>query len=149
MKHERPVTMRTRICSILLFGLAGCASAPPLPPEATSVALVPVSSSAIEVHRPRFLMKRGYLELEAYVFRQWKADTTADSHVDLLYLDALGRTLLVETATFAPRSLPRTLRMPQPHALLRVGINLPRETAAIEVRGHDGPHRDGQSKLPP
>ena len=70
--------------------------------------------------------------------RQWKADTTADSHIDIVYLDDLGNQLRVETTNFAPRSLPRAARLPQPHASFRVPIQLPPGTRAIEVRGHDG-----------
>lgn len=132
-----------------MVGLAGCASIP-LPREVATVTLVAVSSPAIEVHRPRFLMKKGYLELEAYVLRQWKAETTADSHVDLVFTDAVGRELFVDTANFHPRSLPKTIRLPHPHAYLRVPItNVPPGTAVIEVRGHDGPHETRSSSPKP
>jgi hypothetical protein len=129
---------RTSFLAIGLL-LAGCASTI-LPPEARGVVLVPVSSAAIELHRPRLLFKRDTLDLEAYVFRQWKAETTADSHVDLVFVDGTGRELAVETTSFSPRSLPNAIRGPKPHAYFKIPIRLPPGTAAIEVRAHDGPH---------
>lgn len=130
-------------CLLLLIGvvgLAGCASIP-LSTEAAKIALEPVSSSAIEIHRPRLVMKNGQLQLEVYVFRQFKAETTADSHVDIVFLDPAGGVLLVTTTSFTPRSLPRSLRGPKPHAYLLVPVpQIPAGTRAIEVRGHDGPH---------
>lgn len=130
-----------RLVGIVILAFTGCASVP-LPPEAASIALVPGSSAAIRVHRPRLLTSKGNLELEAYVFRQFNADTTVDSHVDLLFLDGSGRTLRVETVSFWPRSLRRAARMPEPHAYVRTAVNIPNGTTTIEVRGHDGPHRD-------
>ena len=133
--------MRSRL--LLCFaaiGLAGCASTL-LPPEAAHIVLVPVPSAAIEIWRPRLRMKDGGLAIEAYVFRQQGAETTADSHVDLVFTDALGSELMVDTTSFYPRSLPRAMRLPQPHAYFLVPLpRLPAETRVIEVRGHDGPH---------
>lgn len=84
--------------------LAGCSSVP-LPPEAAAARVVPFSSTAIEVHRPRFVADKGDLELEVYGLRQRKAETTADSHLDLVFMDPQGRALLVDTASFNPRML--------------------------------------------
>ena len=86
-------------------------------------------------------MKNGELAIEGYVFRQHEAETTADSHVDLIFLDVLGRELAVDTTGFFPRSLPQAMRLPRPHAYFLVPIpRLPAGTRAIAVRGHDGPH---------
>jgi hypothetical protein len=137
---------------LLLFGLvalSGCASIP-LPPQAAGIALVPVPSAAIEIHRPRLVMKNGQLQLEVYVFRQFGAATTADSHVDIVFLDAAGAVLLITTSGFTPRTLPRSLRGPQPHAYILVPVlQLPGGTRAIEVRGHDGPHDQSASNSRP
>jgi hypothetical protein len=128
---------------LLLFGLlvlSGCASIP-LPTEAARIALVPVPSAAIEIHRPRLVMKNGQLQLEVYVFRQFEAETTANSHVDIVFLDPAGGVLLVTTTNFTPRSLSRSLRGPQPHAYILVPVlRIPEGARVIEVRGHDGPH---------
>ena len=40
-------------------------------------------------------MKEGGLAIEGYVFRQHEAETTADSHIDLVFTDVLGRELAV------------------------------------------------------
>jgi len=133
----------TKSAGLFLIGalaLASCASVP-LPPEAAGITLVPVPSVAVEIHRPRFRMQEGQLAVEGYVFRQHAAETTADSHIDLVFTDATGRELAVDTTSFYPRSLPKTLRLPQPHAYFLVAVpRLPAGTTTIEVRGHDGPH---------
>ena len=121
-----------------LLGFTACASQL-LPPEASTVRMVPVSSASVEIHRPRLKLHEGRLRLEAYAFRQWKAETTANTHVDFVYLDAGGKTLAVETTNFAPRSLPATARR-APVGYMLVPIALPTGTTAIEVRAHDGPH---------
>lgn len=129
---------QTIILCCVLAG-AGCASTP-LPPEAAGVALVPISSVSVELHRPRFRMKNGELMLEAYALRQWKAETTADTHVDIVYLDASGKQVAVETTNFSPRSLPASGVRGKPHAYFLIPIRIPAGTRAIEVRAHDGPH---------
>lgn len=120
--------------------LSGCVAVP-LSPDAASVALVAVSSSAVEVYRPRFRMKEGVLTLEAYVMREFKGETTADSHIDIVYLDASGRQLAQERADVTPHTLPQTTRMPRPHAYLLFPVRLPSGTARIEVRADESAHR--------
>jgi hypothetical protein len=103
----------------LLFGaviLSGCASIP-LPPDATSVALVAVSSSAVEVYRPRFRMKNGVLKLEAYGMREFKGETTTESHIDIVYRDASGRQLARERPDVTP---PHAAANDAGHATARV-----------------------------
>lgn len=119
--------------------LAGC-SMGPLPTDAAGVSTVAVSSASVEIHRPRLIVKNGGLMLEAYALRQWKAETTADTHVDLVFLDSGGKILAAEMANFHPRSLPKTTRLPGPHAYLLVPMRLPPGTRAVEVRAHDGAH---------
>ena len=111
-----------------------------LPPVAMGVTLVPVSSASVEIHRPRFRMKDGVLHLEAYALRQYEAETTANTHVDLVYIDTAGRELGSEIVYFNPRSIPKFMRMPHPHAYLLVRVQPPIGTRAVEVRAHDGPH---------
>ena len=127
--------------------LSGCASVP-LPPDAASVTLVPVSSNSVEIHRPRFKVKDGALKLEAYVFRQWKAETTADTHIDLVFLDAAGKALAVETTNFSPRSLPLSGVRGKRSAYLLTPVQVPTGTRALEVRAHDGPHDVPPSRQP-
>lgn len=119
--------------------LSGCASTP-LPPEAVGVTTAAVSSPSVEIHRPRIIVKDGELRLEAYALMQWKAETTANTHVDVVFLDAGGTALAVETTNFYPRSLPKTMRKPAPHAYLLYPLRIPARTRTVEVRAHDGPH---------
>ncbi len=125
---------------IVALGLSACASRP-LPSEAAGIILISVSSGAGDVQRPTMRMNDGYLELEGDVSRQRDAETTADTHIDIVFLDVVGRVLAIDMTRFNPRSLPRTLRLPQPHGHYRILIpQLPPETRVIEVRAHDGAH---------
>jgi len=128
------VSLGLAVCTV-----SGCTSIS-LPPEAAAVSLALVSSASVQIHRPRLKFKDGVLHLEAYALRQWKATTTADTHVDLVHLDAAGKQLAVETANFFPRSLPDTRRMPAPHGYMLVPVKIPAGTRIIEVRAHDGAH---------
>lgn len=129
------------------FAISGCASKP-LAPEAVGVRTIAASSASVKIHRPRLIMKAGELKLEAYALRQWKAETTADTHVDVVFLDLSGNTIAIETTNFHPRSLPQTMRLPGPHAYLLVPIRIPPGTRAVEVRAHDGPHETPSATTP-
>lgn len=134
------ITMKALYC--LGFGVvfaAGCASYV-VPPEMSAVRLVGHSSSAVEVYRPRFIRHEGALALEAYTMREFKGQTTVDSHVDIVYLDSTGRKLAEERANVRPHSLPAGGRMPRPHAHFIQTIKPPAGTAAVEVRAHEEPH---------
>jgi hypothetical protein len=129
----------TAIGLFCILGFAGCASVQ-LPPEAAKAKLVPVSSAAVEVHRPRFRLKDGELNLEAYTFRQPESKTTEDTHIDIVYLDVSGRQLGNKQTDFSPGNLPTTSRLPRPHGYFIIPIKVPAETAVIEVRAHEGTH---------
>jgi hypothetical protein len=122
-----------------LLGFAGCVSVQ-LPPEAANVKLVPVSSVAVEIHRPKFRLKDGELNLEAYTFRQPEAKTTEDTHIDIVYLDASGRQLSSKQTDFTPSNLPRNVRPPRAHGYFTIPAKIPIDTAVIEVRAHEGKH---------
>ncbi len=85
-------------------------------------------------------MKDGELKLEAYALRQSKAETTSDTHIDIVYLDVSGRQLGQEQTNFSPRNLPPMHRLPKPHAYFLTSIKIPADTAVIEVRAHEGAH---------
>ena len=78
--------------------------------------------------------------IEAYALRQWKANTTVDTHVDIVSLDQLGNEIVRETTNFSPRSLPASGVRGKPHAYFLVPIRIPPGTTLIEVRAHDGAH---------
>jgi hypothetical protein len=130
--------MKTSLLVLIgVIGISGCASVP-LPREATATTLVPVSSAAVEVYRPAFRMTNGRLALEGYTLRRSRTQTTANSHIDLVYLDGAGQQLRVDKTDFSPRNLPVSLRLPRPHGyFLFVTDRLPAETATIEVRARD------------
>ena len=133
-------TMKTYLSFTLLVALAGCTSVS-LPPEASTVALVPVPSKSVAVYQPRFIMVEGRLNLDGWVYRQFDAPTTATSHIDIVFLDAAGRELRGESTDFAPRDLRGGgHRMRQRgHYSLPIPV-MPAGTSKIEVRAHDGAH---------
>ena len=142
---ETTRSMPGHLIAVGTLWLTGCASTP-LPPEAMEVSTVAVSSKSVEIHQPRLIMKEGELRLEAYAMRQWKAETTADTHVDIVFFNAAGSEIAVETTNFHPRSLPRTMRLPGPHAYLLMPIQIPDGARALEVRAHDAPHETPPAK---
>ncbi len=121
-------------------GLAGCASAP-LPPEAAAVALVPAPSKFVAIYQPRLVVKDGRLLLEGWVSRQYGARTTAQSHLDIVFLDPSGRVLRSAVTYFAPRDLRGGHWMqPRGHYSLPIPV-LPAGTARIQVTAHEGEHQ--------
>lgn len=132
--------MNANFCiALAALGAVSCASHT-APAEVAGVRLVGISSTAVEVHRPRFVMREGALALEAYVLREFKGRTNPDSHIDIVYLDGTGRKLAEQRASVKPHSLPASGRMPRPHAYFRQAIELPPGTVSVEVRAHEEPH---------
>ena len=119
-------------------GLAGCASVP-LPPEAAAVTLDRIPSKAVAVYQPKLVVKDGRLILDGWVYRQFGVQTTAQTHIDVAFLDAAGRELRSEVTYFAPRDIRRGggHRMaPRGHYTLPIPA-MPAGTATIQVRAHD------------
>lgn len=131
---------------LFTLGVPACTSAS-LPNEVRQVVVIPVESGGLDVHRPRLLIEKSRLALEAYVFRHRKADTTADSHVDIVFLDSTGARMRVEAATFYPRSILNSIRPPRPTGYLKVPVQIPSGKAAMEVRGHEGDARTKNAKV--
>ena len=104
-------------CLLGVLTLTGCATYT-VPHEARNLTLVGASSSGVEIHRPRFRVIDGKLAVEAYVLRVFKGETTPASHVDVVYADRQGKAVLIERADVRADRLPRSTRMPRPHAYL-------------------------------
>jgi len=127
------------ISFVCLLGLAGCSSTS-LPSEARSVALVRESSNAVALNVPEFAMADGRLTLNGSLYRQADAETTTKSHIDIVFLDAAGRVLRSEVASFAPRDL-RLLPRQKARGYYSVSItDWPAGTASIRVRAHETEH---------
>lgn len=127
-----------RLCfAVGVAGLAGCASVPLLP-EAAAVNLDRIPSKSVAVYQPKLVVKEGRLMLDGWVYRQFGAQTTARTHIDVAFLDASGRELRSELTRFAPRDL----RMGghkmahRGHYTLPIPV-LPAGTDTIQVRAHD------------
>ncbi len=86
-------------------------------------------------------MKNGVLKLEAYGMREFKGETTTESHIDIVYRDASGRQLARERPDVTPHTLPQTMRVTRPHAYLLIPVRLPHGTAKIEARADESAHR--------
>ncbi len=137
--------MNAQCVGILLgaAGLTGCASVP-LPREAASVGLERIPSKAVAVYQPKLVVKDGQLLLDGWVYRQFDALTTTQTHIDVSFLDASGRELRSELTNFEPRDLRRgTHKMAhRGHYTLSIP-SMPAGTATIKVRAHDEPHVNG------
>lgn len=129
--------------SLGVVGLTGCASVP-LAPEAASVALERMPSKSVAVYQPKLVLKNGKLLLDGWVYRQFGARTTTQTHIDVSFLDATGRDLRSELTYFNPRDLRRgTHKMAhRGHYTLSIP-SMPAGTATIKVRAHDEPHANG------
>lgn len=124
---------------VAMAGLAGCASVPP-PPGASGVVLAPVPSKAVALYQPKLAAENGQLRLDGWVYRQFGAQTTAQTHIDVAFLDTAGRELRTELARFEPPDLRRgSHKMAnRGHYVVPIPV-MPRGTATIQVRAHDAP----------
>lgn len=132
--------MNSARLSVLLcaVGLAGCGSVP-LPPEAAAVTLGRVPSKSVAVYQPKLVVKDGRLILDGWVYRRFGVQTTAQTHIDVAFLDAAGGELHSEVTYFTPRDIRRGggHRMaPRGHYTLPIPA-IPVGTATIQVRAHD------------
>lgn len=124
-------------CVFVAAGLSGCSSMS-LPHAAAGVSLEPRPSQSVAVYRPKLVQKDGGLMLDGWVYRQFGASTTADTHIDVMFLDATGRELRSEVTRFAPSDLRRgSHKMAhRGHYTLPIPA-MPAGTATIQVRAHD------------
>lgn len=124
----------------LTLGVAACAGCAtlPLPPKAAVITLERVSSTAVAVYQPKLVVQEGELLLDGWVYRQYGAQTTAQTHIDVAFLDVNGRELHRELTYFRPHDLRTgTHRMAhRGHYTLPIPA-MPAETAKIQVRAHD------------
>ena len=131
---------RSFLATIAIVGLFGCASVP-LPPEAAAVTLVPVPSKSVAVYQPKFIVVEGRLNLDGYVYRQFNAETTARSHIEIVFFDVTGRELHREMTDFSPRDLRHGGHRMQPSGHYSVPISvMPLGTVKIQVSAHDREH---------
>ena len=132
--------MKACILIVLIVTLSACASVH-LPPEVAAVTLERIPSQAVAIYQPKIVMKDGQLLLDGWVYRQFGAATTAQSHLDIAFLDPSGRELRRETTNFAPRDLRGGGHRMQPRGHYTLPISsMPAGTIKIEVRAHDGAH---------
>jgi hypothetical protein len=122
-----------------LAGLTGCATVT-RPPEAATVALQAESSSAVALYQPKLTTAQGQLVLDGWVYRQFGAETTARTHIDIAFLDGAGRELRRELTRFMPNDLRRGSHKMAHRGRYTLPITaLPSGTTAIQIRAHDAP----------
>src|SRR5262245_2066481 len=99
------ITKRAVVAALCAGCFAGCANVPtqfggswPLPAERQS-------SAAIDLARPLVEPVAGGFRVTGYLQRQLAAATTANSHVDVQFVDASGAVLLEKPTAFAPGDL--------------------------------------------
>ena len=90
-----------------VFGVASLAgrASVPLPPAAATVNLDRSPSQSMAVYQPKLVATGGRLMLDSWLYRQFGAQTTARTHIDVAFLDESGRELRSELTRFAPRAL--------------------------------------------
>lgn len=134
---------------VLSAALTGCVASPePLPYAAAKVSLVPVSSANVTVRNPVLQMNAGSLLLVGFVVKVYEAETTENTHLDVVFLDGGRRMLGDRTTSFSPQRLITARRAPNRQGHYSVALeDLPPGTASIEVRAHDGPHQPADVKL--
>ena len=122
------------VCGSIAF--ASCAVVPPSRP--TGVEVVGIHSPSVFVEQPRLIEQGAIVTLKGYVHRRHNAATTGHSHLEVLVLDAHGRTLHTERAHFEPQRLPRDVRIPRKRGRYTITIERPPTNAVrIEVRAQD------------
>lgn len=123
--------------------LTGCVAQPlPLPREAQSVVLQSTSSPSVTVRDPVLQMNAdGRLRLVGFVVKRREAETTENTHLDVVFFDGANIPILERSTTFYPQRLTTGRRSPsrQGHYSLTFE-NVPADVARIAVRGHDEPH---------
>lgn len=99
------------------------------------------SSAAIDLARPIVKKENGGYVIEGYLTRQFAAETTARSHVDVQFLADDGTVLQEEVVDFVPRELPLRVRLPASSARYELRVpKAPDGTTRIRVVAHDQPH---------
>jgi len=135
--------MKTSI--LLLLGaagalLAGCATPFRAPPDVAHIKLERVDSPVVVVEKIWLERKNGPLVVTGYIIRQFQAEDTTQTHLDVALYDEAGRVLRKTVEHFEPQQLRRQGRRP-PYGTYRVVLDpLPAGTARIEVRAHEGAH---------
>ena len=133
--------MKTKVMLLLagVAALTGCATAS-TPRVAPGIALQPRSSRAVALYQPRVAEDNGTLMLDGWVYRQFGATTTKQTHIDVTFFDENGYELRRVVARFTPNDLRRGSHKMAHRGHYTLPISdLPAGTAAIQVRAHDAP----------
>jgi hypothetical protein len=121
--------------------LAACSHIPtqfggswPLPAEHKS-------STAIDLGRPVIEPVEGGVRVTGYLHKQVAAATTANSHVDVQFVDTSGAVLLEKPTAFVPGDLRGGSMRSRPSARYEVIVApMPAGTARVRVVAHDQQH---------
>lgn len=130
----------------LVISLSGCATTPTvrLPPDLAAISVVPTASASVGVLQPSLRFVDGQLALEGWVYKKVGVETTERTHLDVVFLDAAGRTLRTDQVAFMPRKLRRAPRPPAGRGRYLLPLPaLPPGTIRIEVRADDTIHALG------
>jgi hypothetical protein len=126
----------------VILGVTGCLTPFRSPADVAHIVLGSVDSASVYVQKVWLERNGGPLEITGYVGRNLGVENTTETHLDIVYLDSAGRVLKELAIQFEPREIPHSSRPPAGSASYRAPLDpLPSNTARIEVRAHDGPHR--------
>ena len=131
--------------------LTGCVNlTPPASAvESQGLTLEAKASANVQVNGPRLQMNRGILELAGSISKKSGSGTTAFSHVDILFCDAVGHIIETKPLRFAPQSVGHS-RLSSRMGYYSLSLQtLPGGTTRIVVQAHDagfgGPHNGSSS----
>jgi hypothetical protein len=129
------------VALIAAVALAGCVTPFRPPADLAHIKLTVANSPLVSVEKAWLERKNGPLVIRGYVVRQLEADDTSNTHLDVTLYGANGEVLRKTVEHFEPRQIPGGIRRHN-DASYRVPLDpLPKETARIEVRAHEGAHR--------
>jgi hypothetical protein len=124
--------------------LAGCATPFRAPPDVRDIKLDRVSSPVVDVDKIWLVREAGTLLLKGSVQKQFAAEDTSQTHLDVTLYDSAGRVLRSTVEHFEPRQLNRRWRSPGFGTYQEVLDPLPAGTVRIEVRAHEETHQGVQ-----
>jgi len=121
--------------------LAGCAALSRAEPEVAHIQLVRSSSPIVTVESLGIRREEVGVFLDGNVSKNPRVDSTAGTHLDVVYYGRNGVPLAEETARFTPGEIPARFRGVGGRVRYRMRVNHPLAAIGrIEVRAHEGAH---------
>lgn len=123
------------------IALVGCAALSRNEPEAAHIQLVKTSSPIVTVESVGIRLEEDGVFLDGNVSKNPRVDSTAGTHLDVVYYGRNEAPMAEETARFTPGEIPARFRGVGGRVRYRMRVNHPLTAIGrIEVRAHEGAH---------